>query len=118
MERFEHHTEGEWIDTKHNNLVINSDYRCEGRSPEPISAWTQILDDSAALIQLCPWFLKQLKGKEFAYITPGALMALSTNPLPSTLSDRPQIEYFGLLDSTILHEVCITAVSCTNEGRS
>jgi hypothetical protein len=72
-----------------------------------------------AAIQLCPWYMeyyrKQFEGGGSVYLSPGVLSKiwdLSTRP-PSTL-DRPQIDYFRLLDVIILHEVCITAVSCTN----
>jgi hypothetical protein len=126
MERFkDHSTEGEWIDTEH-NVVTYGDFRCQHEGTDPVSAWTQMLGDTAALMQLCPWYLKQLEDEKLGYINSDALnvaKALSTNLPPSTLirpltDGRPQIDYFDLADFTILHEVCITAVSCTNEGRS
>jgi hypothetical protein len=67
------------------------------------------LGNAAALIQLCPWYMKQFEGKEFVYITRNALLN-AAKALPPPLSDRPQIEYFALLNHPIvLHEVCITA---------
>ena len=123
MERFEHHTEEElWIDTEH-SVAIKSKYDCEQAGL--YRAWAMEVGNAADfLIQLCPWYMEYIKLEEqnLAYITPDALndaKAWYTNPPPWTLdTSTPQIEYFVLLDSTILHEVCITAVSCTNEGRS
>ena len=69
---------------------------------DPVSAWTQILGDTAALIQLCPWYLKQLEDKEFGYITSDALnaaKALSTNPPPSTLSTGRKLNILAFLIS-------------------
>jgi hypothetical protein len=72
------------------------------------------------MIQLCPWYmkycLKQFENKGFVYLTRDALdeaWVLSVRPPPSIL-DRPQIDCFVLLDQVILHEVCITAISCTD----
>ncbi|OXV06457.1 hypothetical protein Egran_05774 [Elaphomyces granulatus] len=118
QKRLQQNTEGQWIDMEHRHaLDINHSKEmvpsCEGSTD--IEAWTAVYDDGAAIIQLCPWFMQHLlkqfqNNGEYIYITPDALNTirdLSTRPPPSTL-DKPLIDYFCVLDHTILHELSHT----------
>jgi hypothetical protein len=120
--RFEQNSEGQWIDTISKQVGnINQLYACNSDDGSldvgseshvlHVFAWT-----TATAIQLCPWYmkysLKNFQDGGFAYVTADLVQGLSSRT-PST-TDWPQIQYFALLDFFILHEVCITAVSCTD----
>jgi hypothetical protein len=133
--RIRQNPEGLWVDTinrftynRNSKSVINACFEKvppAGSSSSGIVAYTSTKPDGTdrtALIQLCPRYMKSQKknfrNKKFVSLTHrGALRnvrELSTNPGSRPDSPDPLIEYFALLDHTILHEVCITAVSCTD----
>jgi hypothetical protein len=124
--RIQQNPEGRWVDTINiftysRNTGSEAVNTCEKGG---IAAHTTTTLDGTVLMQLCPGYMKSQEenfGNEiFVYLTRhGALRTvreLSTNPDHPILSTWPDplIEYFALLDYAILHEVCITALSCTD----
>jgi hypothetical protein len=111
--RLQQNAEGHWVDKINKRTFSEEDAdtieRCEQEGKT--AAWTVRTRDSTLVIQLCPWYMKQFEGKDLVFITPEALNRIRD---PSTPPSTLLIDNFRLLDHTILHEVCITAVSCTD----
>jgi hypothetical protein len=119
QERLQPNTEGYWIDIDR-HVALNIKEACQGKGERPLTSWSMGINGET-MIQLCPWYmqywLKEFQDNGVIYIAPNVfniiqdiIRDLST---PAREHLKLNIKSFGLLDLTILHEVCITAVSCT-----